>query len=345
MNFGQYLSKSWEITWKHKVLWIFGILAALGSGNRSGNFNFNFGGGNRGGVPPVSTPFPPGGAVPTPPAMPAIPPDATPFILIAACVVIVVVIVLFVLGIIGTGGLIGGIRLAEEQGAVTFGEAWVIGTHNFLRLFGLKLLLLVPILLFVCIAVAGGTFLAIATLGIGLICLVPLICILVIAFIPIGIVAHFAQFAVVLENMGPIDAFKRGWAILKANLANILILGVIVIVITAVIGFVLALPFIIIALPIIFSVINSQTGTPDMGPLAIAALCCACYLPVVIVLSGILESWSTGVWTLSYREFAGNTPAPAMPGTPTPPMTPLAPLPPLPPTPPTTPPAPPVMPS
>ncbi len=189
----------------------------------------------------------------------------------------------------------------------------------------------VPVLLFACVVVAGTVF-SVLTAGIGLLCLLPVICLLVLVFIPIGIIAHFAQFAVVLESMGPVDAFKRGWAILKTNLMNILILGMIVIVITAVLGLLLALPFLLIALPVIGAFIFGQGGQPDIAMLAIAGLCCACFVPVVIVMSGIMETWSTGVWTLAYHEFAGNTSAPAMP---TAPMAPLAPLPPLPPNPPT----------
>ena len=36
MDFGEVLSKAWRIVWKHKVLWIFGILAGCGSGGGGG---------------------------------------------------------------------------------------------------------------------------------------------------------------------------------------------------------------------------------------------------------------------------------------------------------------------
>lgn len=352
MNFGQYLSRAWALTWKHKVLWIFGILASLGSGRinfgnnnggggsgtGSGNFPFPTPGGN---IPPLGTPFPrvTPPAVPTvppvpgTPSMPNLPPEMTPFILVGACVVIILAIVFFVLGIIGTGGLIGGLRRAEEQGSVTFGEAWSLGTQNFMRLFGIKLLMLIPVFLFVCIILFGvlGTAL---TAGLGVFCLIPLVCIGILVFIPVGIIAHFAQFAAVLEGMGPVDALKRGWAILKANLVNVVILGVILLVIGGIIGFVLALPFLLAAAPVLLSMMANRGGTPDMGAIAFALACCVCYVPVVIVLSGILETWSTGVWTLAYRDLSGNTPAPGMPPyTPPAPPQPLAPLPPLPPTP------------
>ena len=35
MDFGEVLSSAWKIIWKHKVLWIFGILASCGSANGS----------------------------------------------------------------------------------------------------------------------------------------------------------------------------------------------------------------------------------------------------------------------------------------------------------------------
>ncbi|MCJ7660166.1 MAG: hypothetical protein MUO67_13560, partial [Anaerolineales bacterium] len=33
MDYGEVLSRAWQIIWKHKVLWIFGILASCSSAN------------------------------------------------------------------------------------------------------------------------------------------------------------------------------------------------------------------------------------------------------------------------------------------------------------------------
>lgn len=58
MNFGEILSRAWKIIWKHKVLWIFGILAGCGRGGGGGggsaNSGFQSSGGNGwdGEVPP-----------------------------------------------------------------------------------------------------------------------------------------------------------------------------------------------------------------------------------------------------------------------------------------------------
>ena len=41
MNFGEIFSKSWKIIWKNKILWIFGIFAAILNGGGSGASSAN----------------------------------------------------------------------------------------------------------------------------------------------------------------------------------------------------------------------------------------------------------------------------------------------------------------
>ena len=36
MDYGRVLTRAWEITWRWKILWILGFLAALGSGSGGG---------------------------------------------------------------------------------------------------------------------------------------------------------------------------------------------------------------------------------------------------------------------------------------------------------------------
>ncbi|MGD8904906.1 MAG: hypothetical protein PVI67_15190, partial [Anaerolineae bacterium] len=37
MDYGKILTRAWEITWRWKILWILGFLAALGSGGGGGS--------------------------------------------------------------------------------------------------------------------------------------------------------------------------------------------------------------------------------------------------------------------------------------------------------------------
>ena len=304
MDYGSLLSRAWQITWKHKILWLFGILAGFGTTN----FNGNFGGGGGGRNAPTTPGTPPA------PTFPNIPSELRDSQLVAVlaivgCCLLIIVIALVILGIIARGGLIGGIRMADEQDHVTFREAWNIGTHYFWRMLGIGLLLIAPAIVLAIVFATVG----ILTAGIGLLCLLPLICILVPLFIVLGILAHFAQFAVVLEDMRVMDAFRRGWQILKANLSNIIILGIILIVIEVIASFVLIVPFLAILIPTMIVAFASGTGgQPNVGALAIGGLAFLCFLPIAIVLGGILHTWVTGVWTLAYKQFIGRTPATPM---------------------------------
>ncbi|MGZ9167228.1 MAG: hypothetical protein ACXW4U_18815, partial [Anaerolineales bacterium] len=57
-NFGEVLTRAWQIIWKHKVLWVFGILASCGRGG-GGNGGGNSGGGGEGGFGNGPTDLPP----------------------------------------------------------------------------------------------------------------------------------------------------------------------------------------------------------------------------------------------------------------------------------------------
>ena len=42
MDYGGVLSRAWQIVWKHKVLWIFGILAGCGASGNTGRFSSSY---------------------------------------------------------------------------------------------------------------------------------------------------------------------------------------------------------------------------------------------------------------------------------------------------------------
>lgn len=293
MDYGSILSRAWKITWSNKILWVFGILSALGSGGGGGGNGGGRGFGRTSGGP---SGFPPNEQLQRLFGRP----DVIAIVVAVVVVLIVVGLVIFALSIIGRGGLIGGVRLAEDNGKVTFGEAWGVGRRSFLRLFLLRLAVILPIIVLILAGVAA----AVLTLGLGAICLVPLICLLVIALIPISILVHFAQFGIVLDDLGVMDSLRKGWAVIKANLGPILMLGVILLVIGFVAGLILALPFIIIVIPAAFAFVLGG-NQPNVPLLTAAGIAFVCYLPILIFLSGVLHTWIMSAWTLAWRQFTG----------------------------------------
>jgi len=65
------------------------------------------------------------------------------------------------------------------------------------------------------------------------------------------------------------------------------------------VSFVLALPFILGITFIVLNIIAEQGNNP-MTWIIISALCCAAYIPVLILLVGILRAYIQSAWTLTY---------------------------------------------
>jgi hypothetical protein len=318
LDIGATLSRAWRITWNNKILWLLGILAGCGGG--SGNFQFRGGGGGGGGGVPGGQP----GNLP-----PEIqrffdqldPSVVTAVVIGLICLGLLLALVAIALGVIGRGGLIGGVQRANAQGKVSFGEAWNIGLKHFWTLFIIGLVVGLVTFLAVVLTVVPGAIFTAVTFGLGALCLVPLICVLSILSIILGIVAYFAQIAAVVENLGVSAALSRAWQIIQANLGSIIVLGLILIVLSGIIGFVLALPFIAIVVPAVFGFIALANGdAPALGntSLIVAGLCFVIYLPILILLQGILQTWVTAAWTLAYEQFTGRSASgvPAAPAAP-----------------------------
>jgi len=307
LDFGAILSRAWKITWENKVLWIFGLLAAMGNGAAGG------GGGAGGGDGGGGRDFGPGGLELPPPVRRFVEspdPQIIAIVIGVICVLVLIALVLFVLSIIGRGGLIGGVRLVDDNGRVTFGEAWRVGLRNFWRVFLIGLIVGVVVIGLVLILLVPGIFFSITI--IGLLCGLPLIFAFVVAAIVLGIVAYFAQIAAVVEDLSVTAALGRAWEVIRANLGDIIILGIVLIVAQAVIGVVIALPVIVTLIPIVFAVIGfiNESQNLAVGGLIVAGLCFVAYLPVLIVLGGVLETWITSAWTLAYRQFVRPMAAP-----------------------------------
>jgi hypothetical protein len=227
-------------------------------------------------------------------------PEFVALVALGVTIVLCIGLALIVLATIGRAGLIGGLQRADEQGSVTFGEAWRIGTRYFWRMIGIALVLIVPLLVFAVLAVIT----AVQTFGLALLLIIPLACVFALAYIPFAIVAHFAQYAVVLNDMHVGDAFRKGWAVLQANLGPIVILGVLLIVIGFAAGILAMAPFLAFIVPV---AVMSGIGGPrmDMSVIVLAAIGFLLYLAVALLLSGVLETWSTAVWTLAWKQFTG----------------------------------------
>lgn len=309
MDFGKVLGRAWEITWKFKILWILGFLASLGQGGSTGQFNYTLSDQDfyfdrwnwRFDYQPDEFWF-----------------SLAGIILLIICALFIIAIILWVISVIARGGLIAGVQQIEEDGSTSFGRAWRGGARKFWTLFGLGILAAIPIILLVIIGtvilglgIAAGVGLletsepagvstilfSVITCG-GLLC-----CGLFFLVIVLEQIRIYGERAAILEDLGWIEAFGRGWQILKENLGATILLWLIFFAIGIVIfgitfGIMLAL-----AAPLLGLFAINEPGLWLFGPFCFGGLLGWILFALIRTLVTV---FSSATWTLAYREFTMN---------------------------------------
>jgi hypothetical protein len=308
LNFGEILTRAWQITWKYKVLWIFGILAGCtsgsgGGGGGGGNTGFSTGPSEEWNVPPEIQRL-----VSRMADFVAWIEDNLWIFIIIGLVVLVLIVISIFLGTIGRIGLIKGSYQAE-MGAerLVFGETFSASMPYFWRVFGLSFL--VGLAFFVLLV--PPILLGAITAGIAFICLLPLICLLIPVGFVVGILIEQANRAIVLEDLSVVDGVRRAWEIARANFWPLVVMGLILFGISLVLGIVIALPIFIVVFPTIFAFAMGEGQS--FTPLYIALACICLYAPVSWVLNGILTTYTQSAWTLTYLRLTQKPVAPEAP--------------------------------
>jgi hypothetical protein len=293
MDFGEVLTKAWKIIWKYKILWLFGIFASCsggggGGGGGGGSSSVNYSG-NMG--PGYYYDY-------------QVEPWAVALIVAAAILLaIIVTVIVMAVSTFGRIGLIQGAKQADEDedARLTFSSIFNGSKPFFWRILGLNLLICVGYFFIIMTMIILFIFMGLT------ICLLPLVCILVpILAIGLWVLAAFvemANVAVVKEDLGVIEGLQRGWEVFRGNLVEMILMGLVLIFGGFIVGLILAIPMILTIIPLmmgIFAAIFGDSGALAASGVVIAGLCCVVYLPVLIVLSGIIRAYIGTAWTLTY---------------------------------------------
>lgn len=304
MNFGEVLSKAWKIIWRNKVLWIFGILAGCGANRgNGGSFNFNMNGRNM-----------PGGTQGRYEEwgqriwqyVQSIPPYVYALVVIGVLLLAVLVLYLSTIGRIGL--VLGTLRGDDGAERQNLGVLWRDSQPFFWRMFLLNLAVAIAGFVVFLVVLIPSVGLGMLTAGIGLLCLVPLLCVLGIAFWALSVWIEQSAVALVAENLDVPAALRRGWGVFRNNFGALILIALILLVLGFVVGLALAVPMVITLVPLMIAMMRESR--PAFGPLVGGSLLLlALYLPVLIVLSGILQSYISGVWALAFRRLTAQPPA------------------------------------
>ncbi len=324
MDIGNLLQRSWNVFWKNKVIWVFGVVAAFAGGSDySVNFRFN-----------VSRPVQPGEAIFPPQLRDFLTSPALPAIIVVLVVIFVLIgLVFFLVNRLAQGAMIGMADEADRAGSTSLGSGWRTGKGKALRLFLIGILLSLPALILVIPAVviflasflpliltaarSGGgparpeAFISGMMGAFG--CFCSLICLAAILGLILRLLDRFAIRACVLEDLGIVASIKRGWQVATGNLGYTILLWFGFGIIGLIIGAVLAIPMAALALPAMFSFMESGRFGAQQIVLLLVMLIYGLIAGVGI--GGILTSFNATAWTLAYRAFAdklgAKSPAPA----------------------------------
>lgn len=319
MDFGEILSKAWKIIWKHKVLWIFGLLASCGAQSW---------GGGGGGSSSINTMPQNGSGIP----MRNLPPwmrdfffqmqrgfeDGTIWIYIVL-IVLALILLSFVLSVVflllrtvGKIGLVRGAWKADEgQETLTFPELLGEVQHYFWRVLLFSIVLAVLGFVVGLILFLPVILMILFTLGCGLLCLIPL-SIAVSWFI--SVLVELTIVAILGEDLDVIKAVERAWALLTGNLAPVALMTLILFLGRMIIGIFTALPILLVIAPAVIGIIAEARAATVIG-LLISGVGLMIYIVLAIFVNSVVESYFSTAWTLVFRRLTGRgadeTPAPA----------------------------------
>jgi hypothetical protein len=314
MDYGEILTRAWSITWNNKFLWVLGFLVALTSGGSNGNsFQSTFDNSDFASNPELAAQI---GAMAVG----------------LTCVALIVGIIFWLVSIVARGGLIDGVNRIDDGEKVTLGEAFSAGTSAIWRLLGIYILAFLPLIIMgivlgVVFAMTIGGAVAMDTMmqnpdeaasaiagsfGLLGICMCLLICAIIPLALVLGQIAEFAARGTVIQKMGVMDSLSHGWNVLKENIGPVILLWLILFVIGLVVFFALGIVMLPLGLVIIAPMFTSAMdgGFPSAANIAWMGIGSICLGILGAALMSVIQTWSSAIWTLAYKEFTGKTPEP-----------------------------------
>ena len=312
MHYTDLIRRAWQITWRYKVLWIFGILLALASG----------GGGSGGGGGSSGSG---GGAVPPVPGLQHLDPGAIfAFSALCCCLLLILVIALTILRYVARTALYRGVDQIEATGAApTWREGFRLGWSN--RAFRLWLLDLVVWIPFVVIALVllamGATPLLLLIIdnpvarGLGIAGTIGLeLLIAGLLFVAVLVLLALGQFwsreiAIADRSLG--ESVTSGYRLVRGRLKDVSVMWLLMAAIGLGFGLVmLPIFFVVIMLALavggglgyaLFRLTDSVLWAAFVGlpPFLLIML-----VPLMLI-QGVYLVFESSTWTLTYREVAG----------------------------------------
>ncbi len=315
MNYGTLVKDAWDTTWHHRFLWVLGLFAGSSAGISFFSPRSNT----------VQYRLSPQDLDSLNPEMARGLSDAANFlgsnlalVLAAVGVLIVLGLAFAVVSLIAQGGMAWATAELAQQRGVPAGSAWRYGLRLFWRYLGLALICLAAALAIalaigivvavgVGIAALGGTVVRVVVVVLGVLIGLSL----ALAAIPIGIAASivftYAQRAMAVEDVGPIDGLVAGWRVFRANLGTSLVIWLISLGLSIAGGvmFFLAMAVVVGVLAAVGAIVWVAVGTFSVPVITNTAVAVLVGIAVLWWLAAVMNTYFWSFWTNAYLRITG----------------------------------------
>ena len=305
MDYGNIIKRAWEITWRYKILWMFGFFAGAmnyGSSGGSGNYSTGSGDFDSGSLPPeVVDTFERAGWWLQ---------DNLVLIFSLMALFVLIGIIWWIISIAARGALIHLVNRAQEDGQVRAGDGWSVGFKNWGRLFLIGFLLWFPFFIVAMILVVlmvvpivmtavGEANPAAVLTGIAGTCGVMVIAfaVLSIAGVVLGLIATMAERHAVIGNLSATASIKQGWHDLRTRFGEMFLMWLIVVGLGIGIGILFGIVAFFIVIGVVIALVT--TGPCGAGLVALALML------LLMVPGAVLSAFMSAIWTLYWRRMTG----------------------------------------
>ena len=315
MGFGDIIKRSWRITWHYRALWLLGLFAGItgwsSSGGSSGNSGNSFSNSTSRGL----------GSSGSEQQFLSFVERAVPVLIAVGLAIFVISILWWILGIAARGGLVQAVNEIEERRQPFLGAAWNAGFGKFWTIFGLELLLKLPLAI-VAIGIVAAVLVPLITALIrtggdlssssaasiiapmcgGLAIGIPLLLVLSFVF---GIMYVIALRFVMLYDMGAVDAARESWRAFRGRFKDTALMWLINWGLNIVAGLVIAIPIVILVIALVLpAAIAGGTGHWSALAVSIGVLVLV-VLAISFLYTAIWGTFTSALWTVFFRRFTG----------------------------------------
>lgn len=204
----------------------------------------------------------------------------------------------------------GTILLRGKDETLSFGELWDASYPYLGRIVGVLLVVGVALTFVFTLPVFFGALVGALTAGIGFLCMMPLMLLI----IPLGLVAYLllslSTAAVVMGDLGVFDAIRHAWELLRAKFWSLVLMTVILYFAQMAVAMVIMIPIQFLQFAFIIPM-SSGDIDPD-SIFRIYGIAMAFFIPIASLFQSFGLTYVNAAWALTYLEISTQPPQPEL---------------------------------